>query len=76
MLHNLVQSPPCHWCSLNVSQDDHGNLHKAHEAYLAMLATSLANETTPPETKTIYMNAMKLVLMTCAWHTVVQRVSG
>ena len=62
-------SAPCHWCSLHVSQIDHGNLHKAHEAYVALLADSLANATTPTESKTIYVNAMKLVLMACAWHT-------
>ena len=62
-------SATCHWCSLRVSQDDHGNLHKAHEAFVALLADSLANTTTPKETQTIYMNAMKMVLMACAWHT-------
>ena len=62
-------SPPCHWCCLNVSPEDHGCLHKAHEAYVAMLSISLANDTTPPETKTILMNAMKQVLWACAWHT-------
>ena len=62
-------SAPCHWCSLKVSEVDHGNLHKAHEAYVALLADSLANATTPTESKTIYVNAMKLVLMACAWHT-------
>ena len=62
-------SAPCHWCCLNVSQGDHGNLHKAHEAYAAMLTISLANELTPPETKTIHMNAMRTVLWACARHT-------
>ena len=54
---------------MGVSQVDHGDLHKAHEAYLALLQASAANATTPTEAKTMYMQSMKLALMACAYHT-------
>ena len=64
-------SATCHWCCLRVSTDDHGKLHKAQEAYVRLLAESVADSksTIPKETKTIFMNSMKMVLMACAWHT-------
>ena len=61
--------PPCHGCSLHVSKDDHGKLDKAQEAYVAFLQAGMGNRTTPKETQTMYMNAMKMVLIACAWHT-------
>ena len=67
--HPIWCCSPCHWCTMGVSQVDHGDLHKAHEAYLALLQASAANATTPTEAKTMYMQSMKLALMACAYHT-------